>query len=109
MHTDGCIFAVTHNFQGGVPERSWMDRSKGKKAQEKTAAKQLKGKKKKVAKALSEAQDGLDPVESKELKKTAAFHTREAKRSRKLKRIRTVRENDNNLEGSKKKRKKSSF
>ena len=82
-----------------------MDRNKGKKSQDKNSKKQLKGKKKKVAKARSEAQDGLDPSEAKELRNTAEFYARDTKRSRKPKRIRAVHENEGNLLGGKKKRK----
>ena len=83
-----------------------MEKSKNKKSQDKNHPKQLKGKKKKVAKALNNVQDGLDPSEAKELQKTADFTIREAKRSRKLKKIRTVNENDNKFAGSKKKKRK---
>ena len=83
-----------------------MDRTKVKKSKDKNNTKQLKGKKKKVAKALSVVQDGLDPSEAKELRNTAEFHAREAKRSRKLKRIRAVHENDKKFVSGKKKKQK---
>ena len=77
-----------------------------KKPKDKNNTKKLKGKKKKVAKALSVVQDGLEPSEAKELRNTAEFYAREAKRSRKLKRIRAVHENDKNCVSGKKKKQK---
>ena len=89
-------------FQGGAQERTWMDKKKSKNSNDKGNIKQLKGKKKKVAKALDNLQGDLDPSEARDLKNTGDFIARSAKRSRKLKRIRTV--NDNDFSQKKKKR-----
>ena len=83
-----------------------MEKNINKKSKDKNSVKQLKGKKKKVANALKNVQDGMDPSEAKNLKNTAEFHAREAKRSRKPKRIRVVHDNDKDISGGKKKKKK---
>jgi hypothetical protein len=83
-----------------------MGKNINKKSKDKNGVKQLKGKKKKVANALKHVQEGQDPSEAKEQKNTAEFHAREAKRSRKLKRIRAVHENVKDISGGKKKKKK---
>ena len=83
-----------------------MEKSINKKSKDKNGVKQLKGKKKKAANALKHVQDGLDPSEAKELQNTYEFCARDAKRSRKPKRIRAIHENSNDYLGGKKKKRK---
>ena len=89
----------------GTQERAFMEKKKNKKSSDKKDVKELKGKKKKQAKARKNMQDGLDPSESKEHQNLAAFTVREAKRGRKLTRIRAIHDNDDEYSVKKKRRK----
>ena len=81
-----------------------MEKKKNKKSKDKKDVKELKGKKKKRANVKKNIKDGLDPSETKEHQNLASFSIREAKRDRKLKRIRAVHDNDNDHSGKKKRK-----
>ena len=79
-----------------------MDKKKNK-TKDKKEVKELKGKKKKLAKVRQDMEG--DPSETKKQQRLYDFVGREAKRDRKQKRMRVFEEDDNDFSGKKKKRK----
>jgi len=96
---------MQNQLETGTQERAFMEKKKSKNSTDKDI-KELKGKKKKQAKWKNS--EKMDPTSTREDQKLHDFIGREAKRGRKMKRIRAIEDDDEYSEkkiGKKKKRK----